>query len=198
MEKIFKNIEFTDEDRIRIITTHILLSFDFYNGTNINVISNDNNQFAVVYNRQDIFEGEPHIIYIPNTIFNYKLVGLYRKVAEDEYIFLSYFVPQNKLHVGNWILAFLHEVGHIYFWNMYFNQKTFDEYESICDSTFFSLAAINDLPLYPKGDRNDLDDEYLYNIEICYKNNLRESNAWNFAYANFPRIWHMLTIRGLV
>lgn len=197
MEKIFKNTEFTEDDIIRTITTHILLSFDFYNGTNINVIPN-NKEFSVIYNRQDIFRGEPHIIYTPNSIFNYKLVGLYRKVAQDEYRFLSYFVPQNQLHVGNWILAFLHELGHIYFWNMYINQKTLDEYESICDSTFFSLAAINDLSVYPKGNRDDLDDEYLYNIEMCYKNNLKESNAWNFAYTHFPRIWNMLKIRGLI
>lgn len=198
MKKIFKNVNYNEINIIKNITTHILLSFNFYNGKNIIVICNDENSFSATFSRPDKFDDEPHEINVPDTIFEYEESDVYKKVAQNEYDFLSYILPPDKLQVGYWIMSFLHELGHIYFWNMYYQQDKFDQYNDICSTTHFSLANINNVSMFARDIINNPDTEYVYRTEMCYKNNLKESNAWNFAYVHFPRIWQMLKIRGLV
>lgn len=86
----------------------------------------------------------------------------------------------------------------IYIWEMYYNKDKFYEYCSICDSAYLALANINNVSVEPDIIDNSNDPDYVYRVEMCYKYNLNESNAWNFAYIHFPRIWSMLKNRGLI
>lgn len=55
MKKIFKNTK-TGEENILVIPTYILLSFDFCNNLDIDIIYNDQNIFQAIYNDRDIYK----------------------------------------------------------------------------------------------------------------------------------------------
>lgn len=57
-----------------------------------------------------IYINESHKINVPNILsYNYNN-RVYKKVAQEQFIFLCNLVPFNELFKANWILAFLHEL----------------------------------------------------------------------------------------
>lgn len=197
MKRMFNNINY-NKDNIFEIPKYILLSFDFCNDLNINILYVDQNIFEVIYNDTDINKYRSHIIKVPRVLSYNHNNKVYKKIAQDELTFLTSLISYNELFKANWILAFLHELGHIYFWELYHSKGKFHEYCSICDSTYLALANINDVTTDFDTITEDTEPDYIYKAEMCYKYNLNESNAWNFAYIHFPRIWNMLKNRNLI